>query len=103
VSGYTSAYLTCNGRDLDPDSATMGSSCPAKVEGGEHGHEWVVLRTVAEARELARKLGWTFVRWPYRSNVSLMSEDYCPAHRDQAQAKADEWGVKITRSKPKEG
>ena len=96
MSGYTSAYLVCNGRVSRPDPRP-DLPCPAKVEGGEQsGGELVFPRTVAEARKLARKLGWTFVRYPGKRARS-MDSDFCPDHQDQAQAAASEWGVKVTR------
>ncbi len=93
MSGYTSAYVTCDGKVPD-DSAAGSHGCPARVEGGEYDGEVIYPATLAEARKLARRLGWTFVRYP---RVPVLCDDYCPDHEDQARAKAGLRGVKIAR------
>jgi hypothetical protein len=98
VSGYTSAYVTCDGRIPRPDTASGYRLCRARVEGGEYDGALIYPSTLAAARRLARKLGWTYVPYPH---VPALADDYCPDHADQAQAKAEQRGVKITRPKPK--
>lgn len=101
MSGYTSAWLTCNGRDRGPDPKVPDTPCPAKFEDGEQPDgSWAFPRTVAEARRLAKANGWLFVQHPRLK--SLLSADFCPAHEDQARALAVEYGVKIARPKPKQ-
>lgn len=101
MSVFTDAYVCCDGT-IPSDATKSGTTgCREELKGGEQPDApWVFPSNRAEARRLAKAHGWFFVRHPRLSSVTY---DYCPAHEDQARAKADEYGVKLAGRKTERG